>query len=414
MSSAWNRGVVCGVACVATLGVAATGAHAQMGMMMQGAGGDTSITRKGFEAYVRILGLDADQKEVAKDLMDGNRAANKSLMEDMQAKSRQVMEKAREGGGWEKVQTAMREEMPKIAQDFAEKGEKLQTQFFDDLKGLLTEQQLEKFPAVDRHRRRELSMRFGLAFGANTDVVEITRLAKIDADTNEEIKAAIERYELDLDSVLKGYEKLAKDTQKSAMESMWSDPTKMEEALKPLNDAAKQIRDINLAAVKRVAGLIADEGKRGEFELEVKRREFPRVYRESHVQSSLSAAIKLASLDDSQKSQLASVKEQYERDAASVNDRWAKALEEKEEKAGGRIKMLMGFMGMDEEQEDDATKAKKARNELDENAAKRLESILKEEQRAQLPQKRPEKGGGMWGGGMFEDFGWDFGGEEEK
>jgi hypothetical protein len=413
MSMAWNRGIsggaIGGMVCVATLGSVATTAHAQMGMMMQGAGGDISITRKGFEAYVRILGLDADQKEVAKDLMDGNRAANKSLMEDMQAKMRQLGEKARESGDWQ----AMQKDMPAIAAEFAEKSEKLQTQFFDDLKGLLNEQQMEKFPAVERHRRRELSMRFGLAFGANTDVVEIVRLAKIDADSNEEMKAAIERYELDLDSILKGYEKLAKDSQKGAMEGGF-DPEKIEAALKPLTDASKQIRDINRAAVKRVAALITDEQKRAAFELEVKRIEFPRIYREAHVQKSLAAALKLADLDESQKSQLTSVKEQYERDAASVNERWAKALEDKEEKAGGRIKMLMNMWQPEGEGESETAKAKKARNELDENAAKRLESILKEDQKAQLPQKRPEKGGGMWGGGMFEDFGWEFGNEEEK
>lgn len=408
MSIAWNRGSSV-VSVAAVLGVAATGAHAQMGMMMQGAGGDISITRKGFEAYVRILGLDADQKEVAKDLMDGNRAANKSLMEDMQAKMRQLSEKARESGDWQ----IMQKEMPPIAAEFSEKSEKLQTQFFDDLKGLLNEQQLEKFPAVDRHRRRELSMRFGLAFGANTDVVEVVRLSKIDADTNEEMKAAIERYELDLDSILKGYEKLAKDSQKGVMEGGW-DPEKIDAAFKPLSDAAKQIRDINRAAAKRVAALITDEQKRAAFELEVKRLEFPRIYREAHVQKSLGAALKLADLDESQKSQLTSVKEQYERDAASVNERWAKALEDKEEKAGGRIKMMMNMWNPEGDKENEAAAAKKARNELDENAAKRLESILKEEQRAQLPQKRPEKGGGMWGGGMFEDFGWDFAPEEEK
>jgi hypothetical protein len=404
MSLMWNRGVgSAGLVVAAVIAFPMHSAQAQMGMMMQGQGGDTSITRKGFEAYVTLLALDEDQKDAAKGLLEGNRIANKTLMEEMQAKIRQMSEKARESGDWQIFQT----EMPKIGEEFQVKGTKLQDQFFEDLKGLLSEPQLAKFPAVERHRRREMAMRFGLAFGMSTDVVEIVRLAKLDVQGNEEIKGALERYELDLDSLLKSYEKLAKDSQKSALEGGW-DMTKIEEALKPLNDAAKQVRDINRATTKRIAGMITSEDQRKAFEIEVKRREFPRIYKESHVERSLAAAMKIPGLEESQKEQLKNLKEQHERDATSKNDAWAKAMEAREEKSGGRIKMLMNMWNPEGEGKNDVADAKKERTELDAATQTRLESILNDEQRAQLPQKQPERGGGGFGMGMFEDFGWDF------
>lgn len=411
MAMAWNRGVGAGLAgasAIVAVAVPTETAHAQMGMMMQGQGANTAITKKGYDAYVRLLGLDADQKEVARDLLDGNRAANKSLLEDMKVKITQAMEKAREAGDWE----AMQKDSAKMGEEFTEKAKKLETQFFDDLKGLLTPEQLEKFPTVERHRRREMAMRFGLAIGASTDVVEIARLAKLDVEKNEELKEAIERYEMDLDTVLKGYEKMAIDAQRDAGKAGW-DTEKISAALKPLNDAAKQVKDINRAAAKRVAGLITDEAARKAFELEVKRREFPRIYKEAAVQRSMNAALKITGLDESQKDQLATLTSQYERDANSVNERWAKAMEEREEKAGGRINQLMNMWDRDANKSTDVADAKKAREEIDEAATKKLEGILTEDQRAQLPQNRPAKSAMGFGSGMFEDFGWDFAEEED-
>ena len=404
MSLTRNQGILAvgAVVCVALV-VPTQTAQAQMGMMMGGQGSDTSITRKGFDAYTRMLGLDEDQKAAAKDLFDGNRTANKTLGEELQAKVRQLSEKARESGDWQGLQ----KEMPTLNGEFQDKATKLQDQFFEDLKGLLTEQQIEKFPAVERHRRREIAMRFGLAFGMSTDVVEVARLAKLDVDSNEEMKAALERYELDLDSLLKSYEKLGKDSQKSALEGGF-DMGKIEEALKPLNDAGKQVRDVNRAATKRIAGLIVSEEQRKAFEREVKRLEFPRIYKESHVEKSLAAALKISGLDQSQLDELKTLRDQHERDASSRNERWAKALEDREEKSGGRIKMMMSMWNPEAQEKNDVADAKKARTELDEATEKRLESVLKEDQRAQLPQKQPDKGGGGFGMGMFEDFGWNF------
>jgi hypothetical protein len=211
--------------------------------------------------------------------------------------------------------------------------------------------------------------------------------------------------------VLKGYEKMGKDSQKAAMEAGF-DPEKIQAALKPVTDAARQIRDLNRGAAKRIGGLITDETQRTAFELEVKRQEFPRIYRESFAEKSLAAAAKLSDLDDSQKDQIKSLREQYARDAASKNERWAKALEDKEEKAGGRIKMLMNMWNPGGDEKSDVADAKKARTDLDESTQTRLEGILKDAQKSQLPQKRPEKAG--MGFGMFEDFGWDFSQSEEE
>ncbi len=402
---AWNRGSWTGVAAGAVVVIAgvASPARAQWGMMGGQMGIDESITRNGFDAYVRILGLDDAQKDAARDLMDGNRSAFKTMREDMQAKIRQIGEKARENQNW----SLWQEEMPKIAKDYATKKETYEKQFFDDLKGLLTSDQAAKFAGVERHRRREMQMRFGMAIGAATDLIDIAHTTKADAEKNQEIRQSLDQYEMDLDRLLQQNERQGKEAQEKMLQGNMWDQGKWDDITKPLSDTARQIRELNRQSSRRIAQLLP-EAMRSSFEFEVKRRDFPRVYKEAYIEKAMAEAAKLKDLDGAQKESLGLLKDQYSRDAVSANDKWAHALEEREEKAGGRMKMIMRMWEFSN-QDDEVSKAKKARTVIDEAAEKKLESILKEDQRARLPQKRPEKAGNGWDGmGLFADFGWDF------
>ncbi len=398
----WNRAGVAGVAGAIVAGLGGS-AYAQWGMVGGQMGIDESITRKGYDAYVRILGLDDAQKDAVRDLLDGNKSAFKTMREDMQAKMRQLGEKARETQNW----SVWQDEMPKIAKDYAAKKDTYEKQFFDDLKGLLTSDQIGKFAGVERHRRREMQMRFGMAIGAATDLIEIAHTTKADAEKGSEIRQALEQYETDLDRLLQQNERQSKEAQDKMMQGNMWDQGKMEDATKALSDTARQIRELNRQSSRRIAQLLP-EGARSNFEYEVKRRDFPRVYKEAYVEKAMGEAAKLKDLEPSQKDSLGLLKDQYTRDSAAANDKWAHALEDREEKAGGRMKMIMNMWEFSN-QDDEVSKAKKARTAIDEAAEKKLESILKEDQRARLPQKRPEKTGTGWDGmGLFADFGWDF------
>lgn len=421
------RGVVAGAIAMGSVGAVAfpaSEARAQWGGMGGGMGADISITRQGFDAYVRLLGLDEEQKGLARELFDGNRKANKDLVKDMVAKFQAINEKARDSGGgdWQKMMQTMKEEMPKVAREFSDKSKAMEKSFFDDLKAICNPEQVEKFSTVERHRRREIQLRYGMITGMSTDLVEAARVAKVDTAKNPEVKAALDAYELDLDRLLVSWEKGQEDWQKKNMDSMfdgtlWMDEKKRDEMFKPMTDGAKQIRDLNRSVAKRVMNMLPEDQKAA-FDLEIKRKEYPRVYRESHAEKTINEALKFTDLDASQKDALTSLKQGYVRDTASANEAWAKALEEREEKAGGRIQLIFsGQMWMGSGEEDGVTKAKKARKELDDKALDRVNSILKDDQKARLPQKTPPKGNAM-GFDMFEDFGWEMknpmeGGDED-
>lgn len=53
-----------------------------------------------------------------------------------------------------------------MIKEFTDRQQKAKAQFIDDIKMLLTPEQLELFPKVEHHRRRELFLHMGMVSGA--------------------------------------------------------------------------------------------------------------------------------------------------------------------------------------------------------------------------------------------------------
>jgi hypothetical protein len=386
--SAWTRTLRTILAVVAAVTLLATPARAQFGMMGGGQGAAMDpITKRSFDAFVKLLGLDADQKETAKALYDGHTEANRALQKEMMEKMSALGQKAREDGDF----SVFQKEMPSISKDMTAKAEGLEKSFFDDLKAVCNESQLSKWPAVERHHRRGKAMRFGLVSGSAVDLVSVMERIKVSPNDADAVKDALDGWELEIDKLLVEFERSAKDAQKDMMEGgAMFDMNKVQDMMKKLSESAAQVRDVNRSYARRIEPALSD-ADRVKFVAEVQRRSFPRIYRASHPQQMLDAALGFADLTPDQKEQLQSVKESYAREAATVNEKWAKATEEKETQAGGSIMVMMqGFQGMGGDPNDPVKVARDARRELDNKTKDRIEGILSADQKAKLPKKKSE------------------------
>jgi hypothetical protein len=373
---------------VAALVVFVTPARAQFGMMGGGQGQTMDpITKRSFDAFVKLLGFDADQRDTAKALYDGHTEANRALQKEMMEKMAALGERAREDGDF----SVFQKDMPAITKDMAAKGEALEKSFFDDLKAVCTEAQLAQWPAVERHHRRGKAMRFGIVSGSAVDLVSVMDRIKATPTDAGVVKDALDAWELEIDRLLVVFEKDAKDAQNDMMEGgAMFDMNKVQTMMKKFSESAAQVRDVNRSYARRIEPALSDED-RAKFVAEVQRRSFPRIYRPSHPQQMIDAAMGFADLTADQKEQLQAVKESYGRDAAGVNERWAKATEEKETEAGGSIMVMMqGFQGMGGDPNDPVKVARDSRRELDSKTKERIESILTAEQKAKLPKKKSE------------------------
>jgi Spy/CpxP family protein refolding chaperone len=408
------------VSCAAVIGfvagttVPATPADAQMRMGMGGGGmgmGGTSVSRQSLETYARILNLDEAQKEAAKLLADGFRGTLADLEKDLEGRVRKLQDEAQDEG-WGVFQ----KEMPKMVTEFGERQQKAEAQFIEDIKMILTPEQLEQFPKVEHHRRRETFLRMGMVSGAGVDVWSIQdRLmhragdgAAVVAEENKaQLAELMDRYDTDMDRLLQEMERKYKEDMRKYAEGTEDmfDFSKMEERLKPYNELGIRIRDLNRDSARKIEALLTEEGQKA-FREQFNMRAYPRVYRKSVAQKLYDAAAKLPDLTAEQKDAMGVSKAQYERDATPANEAWARAIDEAESKSGGSIGLMMsGFGGGSDPA---LAEARKARREADKAAQDRLMDLLTADQKKQLPSEdslREDPMQAMFGGG---------GGDEEE
>lgn len=361
-------------------------ALAQFGMMGNSQAMQQTISRRGLDNYCRLLSFDSDQKEAAIALLEGHQSALNTMQKEMQDSMAGLAEKMQDGG-FEEYQ----KEMPKVMKAMTEKAENLEKGFFNDLKAMCSEEQLAQWPAVERLRRRETAMRFGFVSGSAVDLIAISDRIKPTPTSESEYKETLSAYELEVDRILVNFEQIGKEAQKDMFEpGAMFDMKRIENMMKKFYDAAVQVRDINRNYARKLDGILPDSD-REKLTAEINRRSFPRIYRDSHTQQILKTALKFDDLKPEQKEQIIAINEAHAREAATINEKWAKAMEEKEAKAGGTIMvMIQSFQSMSGggDKDDPVKEQRDARKVLDDKTKDKVEAILTPDQKSKLPAKK--------------------------
>ena len=367
------------IAAMCVLAIAPADSSAQFGMGGMGGGMNVDpISKRGVRSYAKLLGLDESQLDSALTLLEGNQQQFRGMMQSL----REEMQ----NGGFMSDPEGMRAKM----KDMQVKVEESERQFFDDLKLLLTPEQSEKWSKLERFRRREKFLRFGMVSGAGVDIVQVLDRTKSAEGAQPELSDALERYELEMDRLLVDFESTARRMQEDAMSgNAMFDPQKIQDMLNGITEPSKKIRDANKDAFRRVAPLLSDD-KRAAFTDEFNRRSFPTIYRPQTASKLFDAALKLEDLAGTQRDSIIELKSSYERQFAEVNEKLAQVTESAEDARGGTMGLMMGsFSG---QPADPALKeAKEARKQLDNDTREKVMAILTESQRAALPVIKPER-----------------------
>ncbi len=343
------------------------------------------IGKSAFKDYTKLLGLNDDQAQSGQELFDAYRAAFKVAQEEHQGKMDSIQETMRDTGDFQ----ASMKDMQEATTTFSEKSSALESSFMGDLKAILTDTQSEQWPAVERHRRRETGLRMGFYSGAAVDLISMVEKLKADPGTPE-FTALMSQYELELDRRIQDASRERSDIAKDAEKNDPMDFEAQQERMKKMGESSKTIRDLNRDYVKRLGTLMGAE-QRAALEAEYKRRSFPNVYDEAHIEQCLKAAVGFADLDTTQKETLTTMYEQYRRDAQPLNEAWARAINDAEEDAGGSIVMEMNKWNAGGASEN-LKKGRADRKDLDAKFKQRLEEILSPTQRERLPSKKSSDG----------------------
>jgi len=368
----------------------ATPAMAQWGMGM--GGGDMmqlAIGRESVERYSDFLGFDDLQRETAQMLHQDYIDKFKSASDTIENAMMKLQEEAGKSGDWQ----SMMKPMGKIMLGFMDRLEVLESAFFEDLKMLAIEPgQMEAFDRVERARRREeaeLAGQMSVVSGGTLDLHAIAR--EVEVSGNEAAREALLAYEAEIDPV---YKRLVERSTKFSRgwlermrdmddddESMGWDAeamTEMQEAMSDMRELGTQGKAINARYARQIMQMLPAENQ-AKWDLEVKRRTWPTVYRASKAERQIEAAGKLDDLNSEQQENLAAIRESYQREAAPMNERWAKAIDEQQ--AEGQ----QGWWGWGGESTE-ADEVEKEREELDERFVERVLSVLTPEQIERMPE----------------------------
>ena len=347
-----------------------------------GFGGSGQISRRAVEKYAGMLGLGPEQREAAMTMHSGYAAAYAARQKAMREALDEVRRAADDSGD----HSVFMERMPAIQKENREATTKLEKEFFSDLKSLLdSAAQEEKWPRVERARRREVGLRQGQMSGESVDLIEVVGTLSLKGEPARSVGQVLDSYEIELDQQLVAREAARGDTPVFEPGKP-IDLEKLEKQMAESREAGRKICDVNQQNARKIEGLLPD-GEREAFKSAYRKACFPRVYRESRTAKELDAALQFSDLDATQREEIASMKEAYSREIGPVNAAWAAAVEE-HEKSGNAGGMSSGgaaiFMSNGDEPQ--ALKdARKSRRELDEKYASRLRSTLRPDQKEKLP-----------------------------
>lgn len=353
----------------------------------QGWGGgnpfEATVQTRDITELETVLGLDDEQKSQVKELYAGYSLEQMQAAERMRDMMNQVQQDFQES----RDPTVWQEAMPKFI-EFGEHAEKLEQSLFDDIKLLLTEEQLEKWVKFERRHRRAQSLRqaggSGMISGDAVELVEIVQAQKLPPDQMASIDAVLDQYEADMDRVVQARIKATKEMTKRQTELMgdfFGNMDKFEAMWAELRDMSVQIRDLNYRYARQVSGML-NEDQRPAFDRAFNEKAAPEIYKESFVDSAFKLARGMEDLTAEQRTGVAEAQASYEREAAAINERWSAARREWEPT------MKMTDLWQAGNRPAAINDARKAREELDERTFERLRNMLSEEQRARLPERR--------------------------
>lgn len=385
-------GFLAGVAaaCVAVLGTASP-ASAQFrggpGMFRQMM--EPSVNTAQLDRYAKMLDLTPDQRETVNEMLTGFQLEHQAIA----AEIRETMEGARDEMRRNGDASVWRD-VGQVMDRYRQRIKTIESAFFEDVQLLLTEDQAARWPSVERLRRRETTIdQGGIVSGETVDLVRLVEEAKLPAEAAKEVAPVLEQYEVDMDKALASRNEVYESGMRQGVEQWFGGD---QAAVQKLFDAARieaaKVRDVNRRYARQIEGLLPDEQRRV-FVAAFREKSFPRVYGDAIVPRAVKITDELSDLTPEQREQVRAIAESYARDSSSINDRWAKAIEDHE--MSRTAASMFGMGGRD----DGTREMREARRTLDQTTMQKIRAVLTEEQRTRLPEpeERPDwrrRGGG--------------------
>lgn len=374
------------LACLAILALSAMSSPARAGIIEEMTLAINPLSQQSVNAAKSTLGLDADQGQVATDLYTGYVAAMRKLSTDTRNQSRIVATNGRKVGDWVATQRAE----ARLAKALLNGSNALKSRYFEDLKTVLSSEQLAKFPAFERAQRREHMRHVQFMAGEGADVLDILQTLHIDVDSYEGLAEVVAEYELSVDraiaeraaSIALYMQALsAHDLEQSQLAVTW-------DWMPRIHARAKVVRDTNRRFARQACDLLS-KADRERFSGEVDLRSYPQIFRSTVTAKKLTAAAGLNDLTETQRDRLNMLTNGYATEVEAANRAWASAMDRLQEEILGNFRTRM-YTDAEAAASKLADAARDRRTQLEKQYADRLEQVLTKDQVERVGTARAE------------------------
>ncbi len=285
------------------------------------------------------------------------------------------------------------EAMAKQAEVFETARKTLGEEFTDQVKSLLAEEQLTRWPKFDQAITRKKTLPLGRMDGERTDLVSVLESLDIDTSQTGQLHEQVESYGETLHAALTHRNAFLRDSQTRVDKALGEGKT--EKALAIVDWITRlrlAVRRVNIQYTEAMAGeMSADEG--AAFRDAVLRRSFPRVYRTTRGEKAFAAARNLEGLDASLLVSIDALYDLYQMELESMNERIKGAILKHEPSEARRMiehfqEMQAGhgeMMDLPGMRDDPIRVALRSRRDLDERWMKQLYELFTPDQVKQLP-----------------------------
>lgn len=369
MSRMMDR-VLIGFACLASL-LASTAAFGQFGGGGFGGAEGPQVNREQLEEFADILGMDADQREIARLMHEEYVSDVQSTMDAVREaaqKARQEFEETRDRSAFE----SMRE----VGLQAAERVSTLESQLMGDLQMMLTPEQAEAWPKVERAHRRATTLPRGLMSGERVDLFEIVETLALEGEPAQEAATVLADYELALDRALIARNEMFEKGLEMFRER---DFEGLQSHFEKARDASVKVRDTHRNFARRLEAVLPAE-KLPVLERSVRQASFPTVYRPNRADRALEAARTLEDLSDDQRSRIEAIEIATTRRMEQVNRKLADTIESNE--VNMNLRDMMGGRGRGNE--DGTRELFREKREAVDQTVEQVKAVLTAEQAARI------------------------------
>lgn len=341
---------------------------------------EPSVQPRDIELAQIVLNLDEDQRAIIDEMVAAYAERIAKGIQQMMG----ILDDAREDFSQDRMLELYNDLKP-IGLRFADRKDQLTRELYNDIKLVLTEDQLEQWPIVERSilRRRSLGGD-GIVTGEMIDLFELLDEAGVTREDGlwTDVAPTLEEYGIRMDTLIKQRDAAYEDAILKAVDLFFEqDFGAMQKLLESVTEHAVKLKRLNTEYFERLMAILPDDVAQ-EFDRRFKREAFPMVYRRSMANQAFTIALQAEGLTEDQIAQIEDLRERHDRTANALNRVWIKHIEEAE------LKRTVQRLMTRELYSKEATAAAQARRDHDARTVDKLRAILTEEQAQYLPNPR--------------------------